>query len=51
MVSVVFSTITVATAWVPSEIRTRENSAVSKAPAARPKKIGSDSSVFAAIER
>ena len=51
MVSVVFSTITVATAWVPSEIRTRENSAVSSAPAERPKKIGSATSVFAAIDR
>ena len=32
-------------------MRTRENSAVSSAPAERPKKIGSESSVLAAIER
>ena len=41
--------ITVARAWFSTRIRTRENSALSKAPAERFRNIGSATSVLAAI--
>ena len=41
--------ITVARAWFSTRIKTRENSAVSKAPAERLSRIGSATSVLAAI--
>ena len=41
--------ITVARAWFSTRIKTRENSAVSRAPAERLSRIGSATSVLAAI--
>ncbi|CAB4779588.1 unannotated protein [freshwater metagenome] len=41
--------ITVARAWFSTRINTRENSALSSAPGVRFSKIGSATSVFAAI--
>ena len=43
--------MTVATAWLPSEIRTLESSAESKAPAERVRKIGSLISALASIAK